>query len=133
MAAPNLCPTGYAAVSWSGARSSSTMTHCRMDVHGRRWIRSLWVSAALLLTQASGSTLVAQTNSLVPLQGQTAQQVSADQQQCAQQAASQTGYNPAAAPAPASKPAAGQRVAGAARGAAAGKVVSNTTKETETD
>src|SRR4051794_5517572 len=102
-----------------------------IDVQGHGWARTLLVSAALVLAGSNSS--MAQTKSLVPLQGQTAEQVSADQQQCAQQAASPTGYNPTAAPAPPSKPVAGQRVAGAARGAAAGKVISNTTKETETD
>jgi hypothetical protein len=72
---------------------------------------------------------------LVPLKGQTPEQMAADQQQCASQATAQTGYNPSAPPptTTAAQPQRGQRVAGAARGAAAGKVVSNVTKDSETD
>jgi hypothetical protein len=72
---------------------------------------------------------------LVPLKGQTPDQMAADQQQCASQATAQTGYNPSAPPptTTAAQPQRGQRVAGAARGAAAGKVVSNVTKDSETD
>jgi hypothetical protein len=71
---------------------------------------------------------------LVPLKGQTPEQMAADQQQCASEATAQTGYNPSAPPptTSAAAPQRGQRVAGAARGAAAGKVVSNVTKESET-
>jgi hypothetical protein len=72
---------------------------------------------------------------MVPLKGQTPDQMAADQQQCASQATAQTGYNPSAPPptTTAAQPQRGQRVAGAARGAAAGKVVSNVTKDSETD
>lgn len=89
--------------------------------------------AVMALLVGNTHLSVAQTKALVPLQGQTTQQMAADQQQCAQQATTQTGYNPSTPPATAGKPVAGQRVAGAARGAAAGKVISNTTKQTETD
>jgi hypothetical protein len=89
------------------------------------------VGAAMLLASVGGNAAMAQT--MVPLNGQTSEQVAADQQQCAQQATTQTGYNPATPPATlASKPVAGQRLAGAARGAVTGRVISNTTKETET-
>jgi hypothetical protein len=71
---------------------------------------------------------------LVPLKGQSPEQMAVDQQECASQATAQTGYNPSAPPptTSAAQPERGQRLAGAARGAAAGKVVSNITKESET-
>jgi hypothetical protein len=70
---------------------------------------------------------------LVPLKGQSPEQMAVDQQECASQATAQTGYNPSAPPptTSAAQPERGQRLAGAARGAAAGKVVSNITKESE--
>lgn len=94
----------------------------------RRLARA-WLCAALgvLLAQAAGAATV------VPLAGQTPEQLATDQQQCGAQATSQSGYDPATAAATTTaKPQAGQRAAGAVRGAAAGKVVSNVTKN-ETD
>jgi hypothetical protein len=71
---------------------------------------------------------------LVPLKGQTPEQMTADQQECASQATAQTGYNPSAPPTTtAAEPQHGQRVAGAVKGAAVGKVTSNVTENTETD
>jgi hypothetical protein len=69
---------------------------------------------------------------LVPLNGQTPEQMTADQQECASQATAQTGYNPSAPPTTTAAESAG-RVAGAAKGAAVGKVTSNVTENTETD
>jgi hypothetical protein len=71
---------------------------------------------------------------LVPLKGQSPEQMAVDQQECASQATARTGYNPSAPPptTSAAQPERGQRLAGAARGAAAGKVVSNITKESAT-
>jgi hypothetical protein len=90
--------------------------------------------AAAVLLGAGLTGTVAWAVTLVPLKGQTAEQMATDQQECAAQASGQTGYNPAAPPpaTSAAQPQRGQRLAGAARGAAAGKVVSNVTKETET-
>jgi hypothetical protein len=91
------------------------------------------ISAAVLLgTGMMGGGAGAAT--LVPLKGQTPEQMSADQQQCASQATAQSGYNPAApsSTTTATKPQRGQRVAGAAKGAAVGKVASNVTENTET-
>jgi hypothetical protein len=92
------------------------------------------VWAGVLGLLAAGPAM-AQSGSVVPLQGQTPEQAAADQQQCAAQASSQTGYNPAtsATQAAAPTPRVGQRAAGAVRGAAAGKVVSNVTKNSSTD
>jgi hypothetical protein len=61
---------------------------------------------------------------IVPNQGQTAEQLAADQATCANQAVAQSGYNPSAPPptAQATRPVAGERVRGAARGAAAGAI-----------
>jgi hypothetical protein len=69
---------------------------------------------------------------LVPLEGQTSEQMTADQQECASQATAQTGYNPSAPPTTTAAESGG-RVAGAAKGAAVGKVTSNVTENTETD
>ena len=77
-----------------------------------------------------GSIAVTYAATVTPLQGQTAEQATADQQQCAAQASNQSGYNPNA---PAPTPQLGQRAAGAVRGAAAGKVVSNVTKNSTDD
>src|SRR4051812_28568145 len=88
--------------------------------------------AAVMLGFCAAMPVSAQTGTMVPLQGQTPEQMTADQQQCAAQASGQSGYNPSTS-ADAKQPAAGRRVGGAARGAAAGKVISNTTKDVETD
>jgi hypothetical protein len=71
---------------------------------------------------------------LVPLNGQTPEQMAADQQQCASQATAQSGYDPSAPPPTTSVPPrqAGQRLAGAARGAAAGKVVGHNAEDVKT-
>lgn len=90
------------------------------------------VAWAGVLGLIAGGPAMAQAASVVPLKGQTPEQVAADEQQCAAQAASQTGYNPATQAA-APTPRVGQRAAGAVRGAAAGKVVSNVTKNSSTD
>jgi hypothetical protein len=92
------------------------------------------VACASVLGMIAGGPAMAQAAAVVPLQGQTPEQITADQQQCAAQATSQTGYNPAAASqAAAPAPRVGQRAAGAVRGAATGKVVSNVTKNSSTD
>jgi hypothetical protein len=93
-----------------------------------------YLAAAALLAAVTFMVGPLGAATLVPLKGQTPEQMTADQQQCASQATAQTGYNPSAPPptTSAAQPQRGQRVAGAARGAAAGKVVSNVTKESET-
>jgi hypothetical protein len=86
-------------------------------------------AAVMLVVGLPGVSAWALT--LVPLKGQTPEQMAADQQECASQAIAQTGYNPSAPPptTSAAQPQRGQRAAGAVRGAAAGKVVSNVTGE----
>ena len=98
-------------------------------------LRVALASTVMALAFGYAHLSVAQaTTTVVPLHGQTTRNTAADQQQCAQQATAQTGYNPTTPPpTTAGKPVAGQRVAGAARVTAAGKVISNTTKQTETD
>jgi hypothetical protein len=82
---------------------------------------------------SAGGDAEAEAATLVPLEGQTPEQMTADQQECASQATAQTGYNPSAPPTTtAAEPQHGQRVAGAVKGAAVGKVTSNVTENTET-
>ncbi len=66
---------------------------------------------------------------IFPNQGQTPEQLAADQAACANQAVAQSGYNPSAPPptAQAARPVAGERARGAARGAAAGALRKQTT------
>lgn len=108
--------------------TKSAVEECRRPAHAAAWARAA-VSRALLgagMGVLLAGAAVAAT--VVPLSGQSPEQMAMDQQQCSAQATSQSGYNPAAAPAAAPTPQAGQRVGGAVRGAAAGKVVSNVTK-----
>ena len=96
-----------------------------------RAIRTRHIVAGIgLCGLLAGGITVAYAATVTPLQGQTAEQAGADQQQCAAQASSQSGYNPNAT---APTPQVGQRAAGAVRGAAAGKVVSNVTKNSTDD
>jgi hypothetical protein len=81
---------------------------------------------------SAGGDAEAEAATLVPLEGQTPEQMTADQQECASQATAQTGYNPSAPPTTTAAESGG-RVAGAAKGAAVGKVTSNVTENTETD
>jgi hypothetical protein len=96
---------------------------------GRDLLRGAVIGAALsgLLAASAG---MAHAATIMPLSGQTADQMGAHQQQCAAQASSQSCYNPSAAPVPVAAPSrpAGQRAAGAVRGAAVGQVTSNVTK-----
>jgi len=83
----------------------------------------------------AGGIAAVHAATVVPLQGQTPEEVAADRQRRAAQASGQSGHDPAApaTPAAASTPRAGHRVAGAARGAVTGKVVSNVTKNSTDD
>ena len=85
------------------------------------------IAVALLLPPIA----LAQTPAtIVPSQGQTPEQQSADQAACSNEAMAQSGYNPSA-PSPSAQPTqpvAGERLRGAARGAAAGAV-----RESHTD
>jgi hypothetical protein len=95
------------------------------NIVGRDLLRRAAVGAAMWGLLA-GSAGMAHAASIMPLSGQTADQMAADQQQCAAQASSQSGNNPSAAPAPVAAPTrqAGQRAAGAVPGAVVGKVTS---------
>ena len=99
---------------------------------GRDLLRRAAVGAAMWGLLA-GSAGMAHAATIMPLSGQTADQMGAHQQQCAAQASSQSCYNPSAAPVPVAAPSrpAGQRAAGAVRGAAVGKVTKNSTEAVE--
>ncbi|HRY23747.1 MAG TPA: hypothetical protein P5558_05255 [Geminicoccaceae bacterium] len=89
--------------------------------------------ALALVLHLSGGVAIAQAPATVtPQQGQTAEQVAADQAACESQAMASSGYNPAAtAAAPQAAPVMGQRARGAARGAAAGAVREQRTDSSE--
>lgn len=112
---------------------SRLSTKSAVEGRGRPVRTAAWTEAVMVRALAGAGVGVllagaAVAATVVPLSGQTPEQMAMDQQQCSAQATSQSGYNPAAAPAAAPAPQAGQRVGGAVRGAAAGKVVSNVTK-----